>query len=233
MKYLNRKVVVFGLVAAMLGACGDDGGADNDGVANNGGGTNNGGASSGDGGSAGNGGDKDAGSGGGNNGGDGGGGATGNYIVEPSMCGATGLNKILDTSDRGGCYYFYCYTNEEGLRASAGTGACANDTDIAVQCEGSTPRIVAACARRREILAQIGNIDNFKNAITKCAREDAALAEVSDGCLACNVESAGCASKCALDCAMGDSPACDDCREKEECTPDFYKCAGLPNPMEL
>lgn len=161
-----------------------------------------------------------------------GGGTTG-YIVPPSECGADASGKPKDTSAQGGCYYFYCYTNLAGLKASAKPGgACAGDKDLAIQCEGESVRSVSQCARQNAILA--GFPDMFRKAVSDCARKVPKLAEMSDACLACNVESSVCAAgACVGDCVAGDSKACDMCREKNGCTPKFYECGGLPDPMKL
>jgi hypothetical protein len=161
-----------------------------------------------------------------------GGGTTG-YIVDPSMCGADAAGKPLDTKAMGGCYYFYCYTNEAGLKSAVSPGAaCAADKDVAIQCEGESVRTVSQCARQNAALVAFP--DQFRTAVNDCARKNAKLAEFSDSCLKCNVDSAVCAAaECVTQCIAGDSPGCDDCRESKGCTPAFYACGGLPDPMKL
>lgn len=252
MKAVKNNWLAFAIMAALAGGCGDSA-ASNDGDNTGGGndataGTNNGGTAGGN--TGGSGGTNNGGTAGTNTGGTGGtdnggtagantgagdgdgGGGNGNGLPAASECGALddGSGNALDTSAMGGCYYFYCYTTEAELAAAASpSGACKND--VALQCKGDPVTVVAGCARQPLISAQIALIDNFKSAVKDCAKKDPALATFSDGCLDCGVESAACAgTKCFQECINGDSPNCDQCRENAGCTPDFYACAGLPDP---
>jgi hypothetical protein len=222
MKHSKTTWLALGIVAALSG-CGSDGGADNDGDGT--GGTTAGNTSGDTGGSSG----TTAGSTGSAEGGANA--APGDYLVEPSKCGAVGTNDIFDTSDQGGCYYFYCYLTEAQLKSEATPGgACSSAADLAAQCEGSIPKVVAECARGNVLSA--GNAENFAKVINECAKPK--LPGVSDGCLACNTQSAVCAGRfenCLTLCSTDDTPECDKCRQEKGCTPDFYKCAGLPDPM--
>jgi len=250
MKAVKNNWLAFAIMAALAGGCGDTA-ASNDGDNTGGGngataGTNNGGTGSGTtGGNAGGntgdtGGTNTGGTGGTDNGGtagantgagdgDGGpgGGPTGGAnLPAASECGYE-TNGPKDTSMMGGCYYFYCYQTEASLRAAATTGGCANDKDVAIQCEGESVRTVAQCARDNAIALAANN----KKVVVDCARKNAKLADLSDACLNCNVDSSYCAAvNCYGACIGGDSEACDKCREDNGCTPDFYACAGLPDP---
>lgn len=160
-----------------------------------------------------------------------------NLVVDGKLptkdkCGAQPNGKPGDSSSAGGCYYFYCYQTKETLLSEATQGgACANAIDTAVQCEGTSVRTVSQCARTRAGKFAEGGAELFRTAVTDCARDDEALKDFSDACLACNVESSVCAAqKCLLECVTGDTPGCDKCREDNGCTPDFYACAGLPDP---
>jgi len=160
-----------------------------------------------------------------------------NLVVDGKLptkdkCGAQPNGKPGDSSSAGGCYYFYCYQTKETLLSEATpNGACANATDTAIQCEGTSVLTVSRCARARAGTLAVDGAEAFRTAVTECAREDEKLAAFSDACLACNVESSVCAAeKCLADCVTGDSIGCDVCREKNGCTPDFYTCAGLPDP---
>lgn len=146
-------------------------------------------------------------------------------------CGARADGTPLDTSKMGGCYYFLCNETEESVLAQATKGgACAGPKDVAIQCEGQSPRTVAECARSNAGLLE--DIKVFEQAVTDCARTDERLSkDFSDACLACNVKSAVCAAdKCLSECVSGDSPECDKCRITNECEATFYKCGGLPDP---
>jgi len=149
------------------------------------------------------------------------------------FCGAQADGTPRDTSAMGGCYYFYCEeTKESLLEKSTKGGQCANATDVGIQCEGQSVRTVSECARMKSGTL-ISGTKAFTDAVTECARgEDSQLSkEFSDGCLECNVQSSLCAAqKCLAECVQGDSVLCDTCREKNKCTPDFYTCAGLPDP---
>lgn len=148
-------------------------------------------------------------------------------------CGAQEDGTILDTSATGGCYYFFCRETEESLRSKVTQGACTSATDVAVQCEGQSVRTVSECARNSAGLLQDG-VAAFKAGTAACARNDKRLkAAFSDACLACYLESAACSVEaCIGECLSGDTVECDDCREKAGCTPNLYKCGGLPNPLE-
>jgi len=148
-------------------------------------------------------------------------------LPDASECGAREDGTPLDTSALGGCYYFGCYQTEETLRAQATEGGCANDIDVAITCEGESVRTVAECARENGIALAGGDTAG----VVACARKNKKLEKLSDACLNCNVQSSYCAAqKCLAVCVMGDSIACDDCRERNGCTPEFYVCAGLPDP---
>lgn len=252
MKAVTKSWLPFAILAALTGACGDSGGS-NDGEGNGGAtaGTNTGDSAGGNtgstaGGNTGNtaggntgstaggntgstaggntGTDADAGTSAGGNAGDG-----GNGLPAASECGAQANGLPLDSTAAGGCYYFYCYQTEDSLlAASTQGGACANATDVAIQCEGTSVREVAECSRQRSFELVAGQ----KQPVVDCVRKNAALAEFSDACLDCNIESARCAAlNCLMVCINGDSPECDQCRQNNGCTPDFYACAGLPDPM--
>jgi len=146
-------------------------------------------------------------------------------------CGARADGTPLDTSKTGGCYYFWCNETEESVLAQATKGgACAGPKDVAIQCEGQSPRTVAECARNNA--GKLEDIKVYEKAVLDCARADERLSkDFSDACLSCNVKSAVCAAeKCLGDCVMGDSPECDKCRIANKCEAQFYKCGGLPDP---
>jgi len=154
--------------------------------------------------------------------------------VTAKQCGAQADGTPLDTSKKDGCYYFYCYQTKESLLAQSNAkGACANAADVAVQCLGQSVRTVSDCAREKAGVLAVDGEAKFAEAVTTCARNDTKLAAFSNACLACNVDSSVCAArKCLIECVTGDSQRCDQCREENKCTPDFYTCAGLPNPLD-
>ncbi len=156
-----------------------------------------------------------------------------NWLVDPRMCGADENGTPYDTSAQGGCYYGYCYTTLEGLKDTVTPGgACAMEQDAALQCEGTVTIVTSKCARSNA--GQIGDEARFRAAIKACVLEDAQVMAIHEPCIDCYVETAVCAGKlCTLECISGDSPACDECREEKGCTPDFYVCAGLPDPLKL
>jgi hypothetical protein len=212
MKTVKKHWLTFAILATLVGACGDSGGGNNDGD-NTGGGTTTDG--------------KDAGA-------TDAGGTTGTgELPKASECGAQAAGKPTDSSAAGGCYYFYCYQTEESLLSEATQGGkCANAKDVAIQCEGESVTTVAKCARDNAAVLADQKEGAFAEAVRACARRNAKLAEFSDGCLDCNVESAVCAAReCIFECVSGDSVNCDKCRQTKKCTPDFYTCAGLPDPL--
>lgn len=217
MKTANKNWLALMILAALSGACGDSGSGNNDGDGSNGGGNN--GDNSG-----GNNGEVDA-------------GMTpmgdlGPDDVTPQQCGAQADGTPLDTSKGGGCFYFYCYQTEQSLLAEAKDGGgCASATDVAIQCEGLSVRTVSDCARENSAVLAGNGEEAYRKAVTECARGYQELAEFSDSCLGCNVDSSVCAARrCLIECVTGDSQLCDKCREDNKCTPEFYDCAGLPNP---
>ncbi len=260
MSAVKKQWLTFTILAALTGACGDDGGGNNDGDNTGGGATagqtaGNGSASAGQnaGTTAGDDAGDDATAGGGTNAGTTAGNTTGGTdagsttsggkdagsttgatgLPDASKCGAQANGAPLDTSAMGGCYYFYCYQTKETLLSEATQGGkCANEKDAAIQCEGESVRTVADCARSEAATIALG-IASFKTAVKKCVRKNAKLSDLSEGCLDCNVESSACAAtSCLADCVSGDSVKCDQCRETNKCTPKFYECAGLPDPKK-
>ena len=108
MKTVTKNWLACAVLAALSGACGDSGGENNDGDDTNTGGNDNGGNNTvSDAGQP----PKDL----------------GPEDVEPSECGALPDGTPLDTSSKGGCFYFYCYQTEDSLRAqSTAGGGCAS-----------------------------------------------------------------------------------------------------------
>lgn len=136
-------------------------------------------------------------------------------------------HETSDTRDEGGCYSFYCGTNSNSIKAGAtSSAACGSDAEVYYACDGATTRKVSDCARLNALRPD-------PSAATRdCVREDSKLDVITNACLDCYVKSADCAREfCVSECLAGNSDACDQCRQENGCTPDFYKCAGLPDPV--
>jgi hypothetical protein len=136
-------------------------------------------------------------------------------------------SSTTEGQDEGGCYGFYCGTNSNSLFAAlTDDSVCGSTAQVWIICNGDTSEEASRCAREHAL------DDDPTEGTRTCVRESEALAPVSDACLECYVQSSACAREnCLSDCLGGDSAQCDTCREEAGCTPDFYTCAGLPNPQ--
>lgn len=131
-----------------------------------------------------------------------------------------------DTRDEGGCFGHYCGTNSASLAAAHTGSNCGSTPEIWLICDGLGTREAARCARAHALDA------DPREGTRMCLRQNAELDPFSDACLECFLDSAACAREfCVSECLAGDTPQCDACREENGCTPEFYECAGLPNPQ--
>jgi len=130
------------------------------------------------------------------------------------------------------CGSYYCGVDLAMLTAATVPGGkCGND--LAYVCEASLPLVVGACARKIKSMNPLSSPKDLRPQVRACAYEDAEVKEkVSDDCLGCYLDSAECAGeKCLVDCLAGDSPGCDACRLKNNCTKPVFACNGLPDPL--
>ncbi len=210
MSALRKSTFIFSLMIALTGACGDD--DDNNTPPVN---RDAGGDGDGDG-------DRDA-------GGDGDRTfeLTGDVGPVEGTAETAQCSETSDTSDEGGCYSFYCGTNSNSIKAGATSSAkCGTDGEIYYACEGSTTRKTSECARINALRP------DPHAAARDCVREESDLDVISDACLECYLDSADCAREnCISECLEGNSAGCDACRQENGCTPNFYECAGLPDPV--
>ncbi len=128
------------------------------------------------------------------------------------------------------CAGFYCGTNLDDVRAeTATTAACGSDAELALICEGDISATVSRCT----LMNALKTGEAFITSVKSCVQKDAAYDAFTESCLDCYAASALCAKeKCINVCASAsDSEACETCREEEGCTPQFYVCAGMPDPQ--
>jgi hypothetical protein len=130
------------------------------------------------------------------------------------------------------CGGYYCGTTKDAIRAETRPQAvCSGEAQLGLLCSATLSTVVSRCARTagQMVLAS----DEEKATYTRtCAKDDPALAQVTDPCLECFVESAKCAREnCLVECLPGDSASCDKCRIDNGCTPSVFPCAGIPSPL--
>jgi hypothetical protein len=134
---------------------------------------------------------------------------------------------ISDNRKKDRCYGFFCGTNSNSIKAGlTKRSPCATDAQVALICDGLGAREASRCARVHALDA------SPRKGTKQCMRANKKLKPFTNACLDCFLDSADCAREhCVAECLAGDNPRCDACREKHKCTPNYYKCSGLPNPM--
>jgi len=162
--------------------------------------------------------------------GDGDGGITGPISIAGTATAASCLSYQPATSTMCGSYY--CGVTPETLTAAIGPNSMCG-SDPAYVCKGTLPLVVGACARKLKSANPLSSSESLRPQVQACAYEDAEVKQkVSEQCLRCYLDSAVCAGdNCLVDCLSGDSPACDSCRMKNNCTAPVFTCNGLPNPL--
>lgn len=130
----------------------------------------------------------------------------------------------------GMCSGYFC-----GLTESQVTAAMPADSicpDPKLLCEGTLLTAVAKCARST-IIANLGSpIDPLKPKMEECVFADATVKDkVSKQCVGCYLSAAACAATNCLVPCLSDSPACDQCRAKNNCEKPVFECAKLPSPL--
>lgn len=128
------------------------------------------------------------------------------------------------SSDAGLCPSFGCRTREQ-LRASVGMqGACTSEQAIALGCDGRVGKAALECTQ--ESVFSI----SLERSVTTCLKRDAAIAQLSSGCLDCYVDEALCTlSRCFAACTLTEGSDCKACRQ-QQCAAAFARCSGLPAP---
>src|SRR5690606_3272308 len=139
---------------------------------------------------------------------------------------AAECTATTDTRDEGGCYGHLCGTNSNSIAAAVTEDSpCATDAQVWLICDGLGTREASRCARIHALDA------DTREGTRMCLRQNEELDPYTDACLECYLDSVECAREfCLSECLAGDSPQCDSCREENDCTPQFYACAGIPDP---
>jgi hypothetical protein len=147
--------------------------------------------------------------------------------VAPVEGSGTDCSSTSDTRKEGGCYGFFCGTNSNSLKAAlSDDSVCSTTPEVWLICDGLGAREASRCAREHAL------DDDPREGMRMCLRDNDALDPFSDACLSCFLDSADCAREhCLTECLAGDNAKCDSCRETNKCTPDYYNCSGLANPM--
>lgn len=130
----------------------------------------------------------------------------------------------------GQCGSYYCGVKQADIAASlAADSLC---PDVAAICEGRLVGALTNCTRST-VIANLGTaVDTLTPKIETCVYQDAEFKQkVSSACLGCFMKAATCAvNKCLTQC-LSDGPACDSCRQKNNCDQPVFDCAKLPNPF--
>jgi hypothetical protein len=123
------------------------------------------------------------------------------------------------------CPNYGCRSTREQLRAAMNPqGACSSEQAVALACDGRVGKAALQCTEDSVFTL------NLERAVTACLKRDAAIAQLSSGCLECFVDEALCTlSRCFAACTLTEGNDCKVCRQ-QQCSAAFATCSGLPAP---
>jgi hypothetical protein len=124
------------------------------------------------------------------------------------------------------CPNYGCRSTREQLRAAMNPqGACSSEQAVALACDGRVGKAALQCTEESVFTL------NLERAVTTCLKRDAAIAQLSSGCLECFVDEALCTlSRCFALCALAsENDECRSCR-RQQCGTTLSQCTGLPAP---
>lgn len=148
-------------------------------------------------------------------------------------CGDDGDDGGTDAGGTYMCVAPYASLNNEQFAAAAGTGMCANASDLELACSVDMPTIVGVCGVSCYQANPSSTEEQLAACTGQCVLENpATVTDPSQGCLGCYLQSVGCTlQNCLNECAGGSTtPGCVSCRADNGCTSAFYTCSGLPTP---
>lgn len=155
----------------------------------------------------------------------------GTALVSP-FAGSAAENQCLSytAAKPGMCMGYFCGATESQLAAAIPADSLCPDPKLL--CNGGLLTAVAKCARST-IIANLGSpIDPLKPKMEECVFADPTVKDlVSKQCVGCYLNAAACAATNCLVPCLSDSPACDQCRAKNNCEKPVFECAKLPSPL--